>query len=90
MPMHDPHFKQLLRVFFGNLLRPLPELGKIPKPRAIEFLDRNCFGSSGQEVRVVDLVAKVHFQDQAGVVLVHVEHQAKRDFSIRQSFSLIG
>jgi hypothetical protein len=79
---HDQHFKQLLRPFFRPFLAAfVPELHRDLGPEAIAFLDKELIGKArgGPRAKLVDLVARVRLRGEASFVLVHVEHQARRD-----------
>jgi hypothetical protein len=79
---HDQHFKHLLRTFFRPFLAAfVPELHRDLGPEAIVFLDKELIRDQRgrRRTKLVDLVARVRLRGEASFVLVHVEHQARRD-----------
>jgi predicted transposase YdaD len=82
---HDQLFKLLLQTFFREFLAAFaPEIHAALKPSAIHFLDKELIGAhSGQrKTKLVDLVARVRLAGGDGFVLVHIEHQARRERDI--------
>ena len=85
MTPHDQHFKQLIRTFFYEFLEAfVPELARAVDRRHFEFLDKELIWIRRRlrKAKFVDLVAKVKLKGETGFILVHVEHQAKRDPAI--------
>ena len=88
MTDHDQFFKNLLQEFFGDLLRiVVPELAPGLRVDEPTFLESELFTSFPEgRRRYLDLVARVEtLEDEAGVVLVHVEieRQARRQMGLR-------
>jgi len=82
---HDQHFKKLLLTFFNEFLEAfVPEIARATDARHVEFLDKELvwIRRRFRKAKFVDLVAKVKLQGTPGFILVHVEHQAKRDRAI--------
>ena len=79
---HDQHFKQLLASFFCEFLEAfVPELARGLDRRHVELLDKELIWIRRhfRKAKFVDLVAKVKLQGVPGFILVHIEHQARRD-----------
>src|SRR5262249_47359649 len=77
MGRHDSIFKRLLREFFSDLLRlAVPELAtKLDLARPV-LVDKEFFTAGGQR-REVDLLFRVSFLADEGVLLVHIEVEAR-------------
>ncbi len=91
MTLHDQHFKKLLASFFYEFIEAfVPEIARGLDRRQVELLDkeliwiRRRFGKA----KFVDLVAKVTLKGAPGFILVHVEHQARRDPAIARRMFL--
>ena len=58
-----------------------PEIHEVLDPKSIHFLDKELIQARGEQrkTKLVDLVARVRLAGEDGFVLVHVEHQARRD-----------
>ena len=85
MGEHDQNFKRLLRTFFRPFLAAfVPELHRVLDAKSIHFWDKELIQMRGGRARtkLVDLVARVRLRGEPSFVLVHVEHQARRDRSI--------
>jgi hypothetical protein len=85
MTSHDQHFKLLLQTLFREFLEVFaPEIHRSLSPSNIHFLDKELIRAQSGErkTRLVDLVARVRLGGQDGFVLVHVEHQARREREI--------
>lgn len=85
MPDHDPLFKRLLQAFFPDFLEAfVPELHRDLDLKSVQFADKELIRDRGgqRQAKVVDLVARAKFRGGEGFVLVHVEHQARRDRQI--------
>jgi hypothetical protein len=82
---HDQNFKRLLRTFFRPFLAAfVPELHRVLEARSIHFWDKELIQVRGGRARtkLVDLVARVRLRGELSFVLVHVEHQSRRDPNI--------
>ena len=82
MGEHDRNFKLLLRTFFREFLAVFaPELSRAVGARRIEFCDKELLRQPGKTGcgRVADLVARVRLRGETGCILVHVEHQSRRE-----------
>jgi hypothetical protein len=82
MGEHDQNFKRLLRTFFRPFLAAfVPQLHRVLDPRSIHFWDKELIQMRGGRARtkLVDLVARVRLRGEPSFVLVHVEHQARRE-----------
>ena len=93
MQVHDQLFKRLLRAFFPDFLEGfVPDLHRELDPESIQFFDKELVRAFGtrHQVKLVDLVARVKFRQHEGFVLVHVEHQAKREREIGQRLFLFA
>ncbi len=84
---HDRLFKNLITVLFVEFLELFaPQIAAAIDRDSIEFVDKEVFSElmPGKENRA-DILAKVTIPGEEGVVLVHIENQAKReaDFTAR-------
>ena len=82
MTDHDQIFKLLLQTFFEEFLAAFaPEIHEVIERASIHFLDKELIRAQGgrRKTKLVDLVARVRLEGSDGFVLVHVEHQARRD-----------
>jgi hypothetical protein len=82
---HDQLFKILLQTFFREFLEVfVPEVHQALTGSEIHFLDKELVRARGaqRETKLVDLVARVRLKDGEGFILVHVEHQARRQREI--------
>ncbi len=82
MSDHDQLFKLLLHSFFPEFLQAfVPELYAEIDLKSIEFVDKELIRTQGgrRKAKLVDLVVRVKFHGQEGFVLIHLEHQARRD-----------
>ena len=85
MTPHDQHFKKLLASFFYEFIEAfVPELARGLDRRHVELLDKELIWLRRhfRKAKFVDLVAKVKLQGVPGFILVHIEHQARRDPSL--------
>jgi hypothetical protein len=85
--MHDQDqlFKLLLQQFFRPFLAAfVPELARDLAAFRIEFLDKELtrLEARRRRTKVVDLVARVKLRGGESFVLVHVEHQGRRERNI--------
>lgn len=91
MTAHDQHFKKLISSFFYEFLEAfVPELARAVDRRHFEFLDKELIWMRRRfrKAKFVDLVAKVKLHGESGFILVHVEHQARRDPEIARRMFL--
>jgi hypothetical protein len=85
MGEHDRNIKRLLRAFFRPFLAAfVPELHRALDSKSVQFLDKELIQARGGRARtkLVDLVARVRVRGEPRFVLVHVEHQGRRDKQI--------
>ncbi len=91
MTPHDQHFKKLLITFFNEFLEAfVPEIASALQSRHFEFLDKELIWIRRRfrKAKFVDLVVKVKLKGETGFILVHVEHQARRDPAIARRMFL--
>lgn len=82
MGEHDRNFKLLLRTFFREFLAAFtPDLSRELGTGRIEFCDKELVRPAGNAgaTKVADLVARVRLRSSQGYILVHVEHQSRRE-----------
>jgi predicted transposase YdaD len=82
MRPHDQHFKKLLASFFCEFIEAfVPELAGDLDRRHVELLDKELIWIRRhfRKAKFVDLVAKVKLKGTPGFILIHIEHQARRD-----------
>ena len=82
---HDQLFKLLLQTFFREFLQVFaPDLHRNLIRATIHFLDKELIRRQGglRKTKLVDLVARVKLGRGEGFVLVHIEHQARRERDI--------
>jgi hypothetical protein len=83
---HDALFKMLLKTptvlqaFFEVFL---PDAAKFVDFGALEFVDKELF-TRGRKKRTGDLLVKTRFRGKRAGFLIHLEHQAQRDPSLRR------
>lgn len=78
--MHDQHFKELLRRFFGDFVRiVLPDEAPLLRLERARFIEQESFTDVKEgERRLLDLVAEVETTEgESELLLVHVEIEAR-------------
>jgi len=84
---HDRLFKELLSAFFHEFLELFfPKLNRLIDPGSFNFLQQELFSDiTVGEKHVVDLLVETRLQGTKGIILIHIEHQARseKDFSER-------
>jgi len=82
---HDQLFKLLLQTFFREFLQVFaPQIHRNLSQATIHFLDKELIRQQGglRKTKLVDLVARVKLGQGEGFVLLHIEHQARRERDI--------
>ncbi|MHB8524178.1 MAG: Rpn family recombination-promoting nuclease/putative transposase [Limisphaerales bacterium] len=91
MISHDQHVKKLISSFFYEFLEGfVPAIARAVDRRHIEFLDKELIWIRRhfRKAKFVDLVAKMRLKGEPGFILIHVEHQARRDRDIARRMFL--
>ncbi len=91
MTPHDQHVKKLLSTFFFEFLVAfLPEIARAVDRWRFEFLDKELiwFRRRFRKAKFVDLVVKVKLKGEPSFILIHIEHQARRDPDIARRMFL--
>jgi predicted transposase/invertase (TIGR01784 family) len=75
---HDRLFKELLSNFFPEFIELFfPEVSNYWDRNSIEFLPQEIFTDVTEgELKIVDIIVKVAFQNQSTLFIIHIEHQS--------------